>query len=459
MKSYGNTQYNNGLLKLPGSINTKPNKKIFPDLIFFIVLVAVPSSFFALVDQSIFYKAGAFDLKLLFILLSMTYLFIYIGNIKQIYVLPAGKALIILCLYILFIIIVSRVRGIPGTEIIKVVRINYIYPIVCLSLLLYTLKLDISRLFRLVRWIALATFIQGILYVISNLLGIEIFSAKAKDPLEFQGTILYQNVFAIPHFNAVIFCIAYLSSMMRGRLIYNAMWVIAISIIILSFVRNQIAVYMMYFIFLTSAVTIYISYIKIGRAFSLGLIAAFLGVIITLSFPAHTQKLLQKVTGGKVTADIQSVDTGTFDLRINAIENSFDSINSNGKLLIGYGYVREVRQGEYSLVLGGDTLVAPVFLTEGILGFTLRLIPILILLLINIKSLYKKRERKYHLYNILSISLIIPELVNIIQTTLFTHYHQTMFILLLLEIIKRKSKISENNAKSHKDNYSTLQKT
>ena len=434
--------YSNNMLKLPGTFKPSKSGRFKSDLLFFVVALALPSSFFALIDFQLIFVAGLFDYRLLFILVTIPYLIKYAPNLLHIARLPAGKMLIAICVYILLVMITSKLRGISTREIITIMRINFTFPVICMGLLAYAVTMDLPRLFRFFRWIFYAMFFQAILYIISNLLGVEIFSAKGKDPIEYEGQTLYQNTFAIPHLNATIFCIAYLSTLVKTDKILTVAWAVAITVIVLAFVRNQIAVYAMYFLIVTTLGTIYINKIKFSKALSSVLFLAFLSLMVIILFPSHIDRLIGKFGGtlGDSSAEFEEIDTGTFDLRTDAIKFFYFYLLNKGTIFFGEGYKREdqARIGEYSFVMGADTLIPPFMITEGMLGLILRILPLLVLLYVNLRGLRSKRNRTHHLYCILAISLIIPELINIVQTQIFAFYHRTVFVLFLLEIIKFK---------------------
>ena len=102
--------------------------------------------------------------------------------------------------------------------------------------------------------------------------------------------------------------------------------------------------------------------------------------------------------------------------------------------MTGHGYIRESEKGEPDFVVGGDTLIAPVLSTEGYIGITLRILPIFILLLYYFKLLFKKRS-KYKVFAIVAIALILPEILNAVQTKHFTFYTREVFVLYVLAIV------------------------
>ncbi len=116
------------------------------------------------------------------------------------------------------------------------------------------------------------------------------------------------------------------------------------------------------------------------------------------------------------------------------IADAYTRIEKNDNLIMGNGYIREARKGEYDYVVGGDTLIAPVLFTEGFTGIVLRVLPIALLTLFFFKLLFLK-EKKYKLFAVVAISLILAEMANAVQTKYFVYYTRDTFILFILAMI------------------------
>jgi hypothetical protein len=82
---------------IPGYRNPSLKRKFFPDLIYFLFLVAFPSSFFAFVPTDLFY-----DIRLVYWIIGMLYGILYIKYLKKIGRLVGGKLLILLVVFLIF---------------------------------------------------------------------------------------------------------------------------------------------------------------------------------------------------------------------------------------------------------------------------------------------------------------------------------------------------------------------
>ena len=140
-------------------------------------------------------------------------------------------------------------------------------------------------------------------------------------------------------------------------------------------------------------------------------------------------------------------DVGTLAFREELIDKALYVIRDNP--LFGLGYVRDVAKGEYSIVMGGDTYIAPILWCEGWLGILLRTLPYLILGLNSLSSILIKKSGYY--LNLIIISSIIAAAINYVQTNMITNYPLTLGIIILLKIKDNYDRKTQNFG-----NYSIL---
>ena len=425
-------------------ISNKKNN-LLSDILFFILFIALPSSFFAIVPQSTFYKAGAYDLNLLFLISGLVYLIFYFKHLAKIWKLPSGKFFIFLCLYLIFQILYSWLyMEISLREVLTIFRKNFFWPIATLGFLLYVSSMSSYRIERFFRWLFIITFSMALLYIFSNLTGINVWGASAKDAIVFKGALLMQNVYAIPRYLHILFVFIVISSIVDFKFKNNWMWLIPLLVTILSFVRNQMMVYALYLFFIyffTKTTNIPTHLIKTAKQF---LLLFFMVILIITIFPKHLDRLLDKFgfhnRAGMLVTKMENLKTGTYDFRIRLIEESYERTKNN--LLLGNGYIRESGIRTYDFVLGGDSLIPAVLFTEGVMGLIIRWIPLIILLIYSIKYIFKKRN-KFKIYWLTIIVLILPQFINIVQTTIFTEYNHWYFIFLAMLIFKNKLNIKK----------------
>lgn len=423
---------NINLLELPGIKKTSFSYKKVQDFIFFLIVVAVPSSFFALLPTSIFK-----DLRLVFLALSLFYLIIYFKYIIKLMKIPAGNALIILNLFLFFEVLIHSLflQEIPLEEVASIFRANFFYPLATLGFLFYILSMNNYRIYRFIYWLLYATIIQGSLYIFSNMTGINIF-ANDVTGYSYDGGLILQNMFAIPHYNGIVFAFAFVSTLGLTSFNKHWLWFIPLVVTIISIVRSQMIMYLLFIIisiFLMKISKIKINFFKFIKIFLY--ILAFLG-IISLIFPSHVNRISNKFRFDRKEQVTQStyLEEGTFALRLRLIEDAYNRTNKNDNLFIGNGYIREASKGEYDFVVGSDTFIAPVLYTEGFVGLFLRILPLALLLIYFFKLLLFGND-KYKLFAIVAIALILPEIVNAVQTRFFAYYTRETFILFILVTI------------------------
>lgn len=120
---------------------------------------------------------------------------------------------------------------------------------------------------------------------------------------------------------------------------------------------------------------------------------------------------------------------GTYAFREHLIEKSQDAIKNHP--VTGKGYVRDVKKGQYSMVLGGDTYIAPVLWCEGYCGLILRVAPYILLLLVSIRS-YLSSDNPDEI-DVTIITFVLASMIAYVQTKAITVYPLTLMILLLLK--------------------------
>ena len=420
------------LLSLPGISKTKFNYKFFQDFLFFLAVVALPSSFFALLPSNLFV-----DLRFLFLLVSIVYLVIYFKYIAELIDIPGGKALLFLTFFLIFEVFIYSlfIQNIPLYEIMAIFRSNFSYPLSTLGFVLYLISMDNYRIYRFMYWLLWASFIQGALYIFSNITGANIF-ANNVDGYSFNGEIIMQNMFAIPHYNGIVFAFAFIATVTIKGFNKHWLWFSPLIVTIISIVRSQMIVYalvIMGIVILINISKIKVDLMKFIKLFLL--IIVFLGLILAL-FPSHLERISNKFHFDRQEKVSQStyLEEGTFAFRLDLIADAYTRIEEKNNLFLGNGYIREAEKGEYDFVVGSDTFIASVIFTEGFSGMLLRLLPIG-LLLVYFFRLFFFGNPKYKLFAIVAITLILPEIVNGVQTKYFSYYTREVFVFFVLAIV------------------------
>lgn len=413
---------------LPGVFNIKLRKKKIQDFSFFLVLTALPTSFYAFAS-----KDFLFDYRLVFVLLGHICLIINISNIKEFLKLPFSKYYILICLFILFKFYHSiSVLNISSLEVIKVYRTNFHYPITTLGFLLYMCNFSKERIYRFFYWLINLVIILSVIYTLNVILKLNIYNFVIKGDSE-NYKLLGQNLAAVPRYLNVVLFLGTYSLFYTGIKNSKVYLMILCPLIIVSIiiVRNQLIV------FLVLTFIVYILSLRklnfttnITLLFFTLVLVSFLGSFLNKNITAIKDKF---ESSGTIT-DQEFLSEGTYKFRLDLIADSYERISNNNSKFLGNGYQRESNVGEYDYVMGGDTLLASILYTEGLIGLSLRGGLLILLLIYGIKN-FRHKEKKFS--SILIISIIIPGLLNVVQTKLLTNYSTTILIIFVLFYYER----------------------
>jgi hypothetical protein len=415
------------------------------DFCFFSLLVALPSGIFALVPPELLYRPGLYDVNLLFLLAGLFYGIAYGKYLPVLWKLPTGKLYLLLCAFLLFKLVQSYFwQDIPFREIVTVFRRNLGWPLGTLGFLLYTASLSAVRIERLLNWIFIVTFLLSVLYVFSNLFSLDLFIARVKDAVRFEGAVLMQNTYAIPRYLDVMFVFFLVGSVVESRTRLAWVWGVALLLPMLSFIRSLTLVFFLHFV--VAQLSVFFGGISANPSRLIRNVSGLviIGLLLVLLFPLHLAQFAEKIGyRSEIRSDeyrLRQLDTYTLDFRIYLIESSWR--RTEDERWLGKGYVRESRPGSYDFVLGGDTLIAPVLYTEGVIGLILRLLPLLVALLLGFRLAFA-RHSSHKVYGVIIVSLLIPQAVNIVQTVAFTEYNRIYFAIALLFLLRGKHRDEE----------------
>jgi hypothetical protein len=418
-------------------------KHILGDLIFFITAVAFPSSFFNFVDRSVL-----FDIRFIYMIIGLLYLILNIENLNNVYRLKGGRLLLIVCSFLVIQLIYSIiVQAIDVFEVITIFRTNFFYPIATLGFLLYASKMDNRRLYRFTKWLMSITYVIGVLYILSNISGVNIYANQPKDLQEFEGITIIQNLWALPDYNVFLYVFALIAAIYVSGFKKHWLWLVPLVVVLISIVRNLIVVYTMILILLFAFGLF--SRLRISTNKTIGAVFfVFVAIMfVMIFFPSHTELTLQKFRFTEGSNEMRYLtEEGTYALRLKLVDDSYQRTKMNNNLILGNGYIREASRGEYDFVVGGDTEIAPVLWAEGFVGLIIRLLPVLYFLYLGIKH-FRSRDVLTAYISLIMISLILPELINIVQTKIFTFYHHHIFIIFLMMMFVNNRRIKRDNFK------------
>lgn len=406
------------------------------DIVFFLVIVAIPTSLFALVSEQAFYIPGVSDLSMVSWLIALPYFFLYRKNLRSVIRLPAGAFLVIVIVYIAFSFLSTIYGETPWQEAFTVFR-YYFSPIACLGLLLYVLEMDANRIDRFLKWVVVAMTIQGFFFVFRYLTGLSVFSTSVHLDENAQGATLERFFLAFPMFNQIVFLFSIINVIVRRRLIWlTPLFLSSFSVLLVStrsvvFVYVLMMVVVMLYVFRKRGVAFLPTFLGFSIFVAIGLL------IYRLLFPAYFSFLNERFGEALSSGDVRQA--GTYEYRLALILVAVSENVDNGTAFFGAGYKRldlPAIDSDFELAMSGDTNVAPVLYTEGIVGLVIRVLPLIILLLRNVKDVFGATDERVALLSLCSLALIVPEIPNFIQTTAFRYYTGIVFFVFLFEIMK-----------------------
>lgn len=290
----------------------------------------------------------------------------------------------------------------------------------------YVYSVSRYRLFNIIKWLFTFTIIEGVLYIGHTIGLLHIYSGLT---LAIEASSFVRSYMGFPPLAISIYGVAltiYIVNKNKKYLVCAAFLALTI---FLSYTRSSLAIMLLLTILIPLLLNIR-RVIGFGRIFNSVCIAIIIIIGISLIFPSSIQYWTTKFNN-TVNSELKE-NQGTYAFRERLIEEALYQ-NRHGTELIGLGYVRDSAKGEYSLVQGGDTYIAPVLYCEGYIGLLLRVSIIVMILLFNIKQTPNLKGRMEICANILIISLILIEIPNYIQTSLFSKFSGIPLFLIIIE--------------------------
>ena len=420
---------------IPGLHKIAFKRKLRADLLFFIVAVALPSSFFNFMPKSIF-----IDLRLFFLVTGILYIVFNIQHVNKLLKIKGIKFFLWMVVFLIFRFVYAVViQNIDIIEVVTIFRTNFCYPIITFGFLLYACNMDNERLFRIMYWLFIATLFTGIIYILSNLIGVNFYANVSKDYNIFNNKVIMQNMQSIPLYSKFLYVFGVISAFTLLKFKKSYYILVPFLVTVISIVRSELLVYISLLFFIMLFIKISRFSLKSTKFFKFVFIGILSGGIATLVFSSHIARLINKF-GFDESTEISSsryIEEGTYKVRLNLVEDANESISNN--LLLGNGYTREVNKGEYSYVVGGDTLVAPIIYSEGYIGLLLRCLPVIWFLFYGIRNM-KSKHKFTAFISIVMVSIIMAESINFIQTRIFVYYNEILFIFFLLAMINHNYK-------------------
>lgn len=317
------------------------------------------------------------------------------------------------------------------SEAITIYRRNYILLFSFLLCIRYISSMSTTRLEMFARLVLKWLPVLSLVYLI-QCAGINLFNVNIR--IETAGDVsVIRNIIGMPPVMPVIFAYCFISYLYNGNWKNIVNILICISVLFFSFTRNLIA---------TAGIIIILSILLytwkngLKDKYKLVFYAILIAGIFLIIFPNNFQFWGNLIDS---TINLQLVkNDGTYAFREKLIQKALTTLENNQVLWTGLGYIRDTPKGEYGLVLGTDTYIAPILWCEGLLGLIFRCLPCVYLMIksgIYFNRCYDNTIRQLSLIIFVSILSQIP---NYVQSHIFMKYNFTIAMLYMIYVYIRK---------------------
>lgn len=350
-------------------------------------------------------------------------------------------AITLLCVY-MFITFLSTVARTSLYETLTVFRHSYMQALNLFILLPFMFTLSKEEVNYTLRTIFKCLIVFTLLYLSNNLI-YDWMGVKGSLVESIGGASMDRSIIGMPLFDPIWSALLIMYAIMKVPKAYKYLALIVFTLII-SFTRN-----ILFSTIIIATTIMLLTALKSPRNIERSIKITFLlliGIIvIAVLLPDAMNFWIAKIAN-TFNEDLKH-DIGTFAFRERLIEDAIYAIRNEP--LFGLGYIRDVEKGEYSMVMGGDTYIAPILWCEGWLGLFLRALPFAILGINSLKSMLVK-STSYWL-DIIIIACIVAASINYVQTKVLTNYPLVLGIIILF-------KIKDNYDRKSQDfgNYSIL---
>ena len=269
--------------------------------------------------------------------------------------------------------------------------------------------------------------------------GVNIFNIAVQTQTS-NGVSVIRNIIGMPPIIPCIFTFSYIMFLYKKSKESKLLAIMCMAVVFFSYTRN-----------LTAAACIIIVFSTLLYTWKLGLrdnykllIYPIVGLgILTIIFP-NSVDFWSNLIDDTINNQLAS-EKGTYAFREKLIDKAIATTGKHNVLWTGLGYIRDTAKGQYGLVLGTDTYVAPIIWCEGIIGIILRCLPVSYLL-VKAWNIFKRHYSDIRGQLSLSIIVcILSQIPNYVQTSIFMKFNLTIALLymMLIYIQKVNERISE----------------
>lgn len=398
---------------------TNPARDNIADIIFFIFIVGGQSYFFGLINPQWLYVPGFFDIRMLLILYCTILTFLMLRNRWVISFFPGGKIIFFVAAYIFMQFLISAIQ-LGAFNAFKVFR-YYCFPLVAIGPLIYILTISKERQVRFIRWVFIATVVQGLFYIL-HYAGFSIFFTPTDTVQIFSSLEEQRFNHAFPSYTTFVLNASLLFMIYKNRLSYS-LWVILLSFTIILYATRSIIIPVVFSLVMITTMAMLKKGGKIVGALALFSLFAISGymlfIIIFPEYPNFVADRLLEITGAEGLRG-----AANYRLRILYVENVVADMSSLKDLLIGHGYEAYLTRDLWNIgreatdiSMQGDAPIAGLLFVEGFVGVALRTLPFIILLFVHIRLFFLANNSEDIIISTLIIVMISGSALGWLQTT------------------------------------------
>ena len=310
----------------------------------------------------------------------------------------------------------------------------------------YLYSLNRTELYNIIKSLVFLVTIESIIYILHAVGLLHVYGGLVSTTRAQQFSIerVYAGIPANLTIMTVLVYTMYWITNKHKYLIYTFLFFITT---VLTYTRGSLVSCTMSILIMTMLMLYVNNKVKIGNVFQIILGASLFFIIMSYLFQDSLFFWIDKVET-TLNEDLK-YNVGTYSFREKLIEEACDIVIKENKMVFGVGYTHEPQfeKGDYSWVIGGDTLIPPVIYCEGFIGLTLR-VSLLIWFLIKSVKIIFMHGNKYILYcAIFFISVYIPQIVNYVQTSVFMSF--TIFMIAFVFILYMKKEEEYHHLKKY----------
>lgn len=324
------------------------------------------------------------------------------------------------------------------TEALTIYRRNYILLPSFMLCMIYISGMSLVKLELFAKLILKWSIILSVIYFI-QCAGLNIFNITMQMQAS-GGVAVMRNIIGMPPIMPCIFAFSYIMFLYKNNKESKLLSLTCIAVVFFSFTRN-----------LTATACIIIAFSTLLYTWKFGLqdnykllIYPIIGLGVLAIVLPNSIEFWSNLIDDTINNQLAH-EKGTYAFREKLIDKAITTAKTHSVLWSGLGYIRDTAKGQYGLVLGTDTYVAPILWCEGVIGMILRCLPSFYLL---VRSWNIFKRHYYDIRGQLSLVImvcVVSQIPNYVQTSIFMKFNFTITMLYMMLVYIEK--INERETK------------